>query len=79
MTEPLRRAPAPTDETPSLDPSAIEQNYRRERARRRARVEHRSAARRSSVRFYVMLVGLLFFAAFVMLATWHEVETLFGI
>jgi Flp pilus assembly protein TadB len=79
MTEPLRQAPASTDDTPSLDPSAIEQNYRRERARRRARVEHRSATRRSSFRFYVLLVALLFLAAFVMVATWHEVETLFGI
>lgn len=79
MTEPLRQVTAPTDDAPSLDPSAIERNYRRERARRRARIEHRSAARRSSVRFYVVLVALLFLAAFVMLATWHEVETLFGI
>jgi len=79
MTEPLRQATAPTDDTPSLDPSAIERNYRRERARRRARIEQKSAARRSSVRFYVVLVALLFLAAFVMLAAWHEVQTLFGI
>ena len=67
------------DDTPSLDPLAIERAYRRERARRRARVERRSAARRSDVRFWVTLLVLAFFAAFVILAAWHEVGTLFGV
>lgn len=79
MPEPLRQAPVLPDDTPSLDPLAIERNYRRERARRRARLERRSATRRSGVRFYVVLVLLAFLAAFVMLAAWHEVQTLFGI
>jgi len=79
MPEPLRQTPALPDDPPSLDPSAIERNYRRERARRRARLEHRNAARRSGVRFYVVLLALAFLTAFVMLAAWHEVETLFGI
>ena len=69
----------PEDDTPSLDPLAIEQAYRRERARRRARMERRSATRRSNVRFWVTCSSLVFLAAFVMLAAWHEVETLFGI
>ena len=44
---------------PSLDPRAIEQNYRRERARRRAKVEKQSAVRRSNVRFWVTLLASL--------------------
>ena len=79
MTEPVRQAPVLPDDSPSLDPYAIERNYRRERARRRARLERRSAARRSGIRFYVTLLVLAFLTAFVILAAWHEVQTLFGI
>jgi len=67
------------DDPPSLDPLAIERNYRRERARRRARVERRSAARRSDVGFWVTLLALAFFAAFLILAAWREIQTLFGV
>jgi hypothetical protein len=80
MAETARQQPPVfDDDTPSLDPLAIERAYRRERARRRARVERRSAARRSDVRFWVTLLVLAFFAAFVILAAWHEVGTLFGV
>jgi hypothetical protein len=75
MAEPVRLE----DDTPSLDPLAIERNYRRERARRRARIERRSAARRSNVRFWVTLLVLAFISAFVILAAWHELQTLFGV
>ena len=79
MTEPARRPRVLPDDTPSLDPSAIERNYRRERARRRARVERRSEARRSDLRFWTALLVLAFVAAFVVLAAWHELNTLFGV
>jgi hypothetical protein len=79
MAEPARRTPVLPEDTPSLDPSAIQQNYRRERARRRARVERRSATRRSNVRFWVTLLVLAFLTAFAILAAWHEVQTLFGV
>jgi hypothetical protein len=72
--------PAPVQEdSPSLDPLAIERNYRRERARRRAKVERRSAVKRSNVRFWVTFLILAFLTAFVILAAWHEVQTLFGV
>lgn len=75
-----RRTPTlPDDDLPSLDPAAIEHAYRRERARRRARVERRSAARRSHVRFLVTIVVLVFIAAFLILAAWHKVQTMFGV
>lgn len=67
------------EEAPSLDPRAIERNYRRERARRRAKLERRSAVKRSNVRFWVSLLILGFVTAFVILAAWHEVQTLFGV
>jgi len=79
MAEPARQTRPELDEAPSLDPRAIERNYRRERARRRAKVERKSAARRSDVRFFVTLLVLSFVTAFVILAAWHEVQTLFGV
>jgi hypothetical protein len=79
VPQPARSTPPLDDDPPSLDPLAIERNYRRERARRRARVERRSAARRSDVRFWVTLLALAFFAAFLILAAWREIQTLFGV
>jgi hypothetical protein len=80
VAEPARRIRSvPREETPSLDPNAIERNYRRERARRRARIERRSAARRSNVRFFVTMGVLAFVTAFAILLAWHEVQTLFGV
>ena len=79
VAEPARKTPPLPEDTPSLDPDAIERNYRRERARRRARLERRSAVRRSNVRFWVTLGVLVFATAFIILAAWHEVQTLFGV
>jgi hypothetical protein len=80
VAEPARgSAPALNDEDPSLDPLAIERAYRRERARRRARLERRHAARRSGLRFWLTILVLCFLAAVVVLATWHQVESLFGV
>jgi hypothetical protein len=79
MAQPAQRTPAHGDELPSLDPLAIEHAYRRERARRRARVEHASATRRSHVRFWVTLLVLAFMSAFALLLVWTLVQTLFGV
>jgi hypothetical protein len=79
VAEPVRHAPVLDDDAPSLDPLAIERAYLRERARRRARIERRSEARRSDVRFWVSLLVLVFLTALAILAAWHEVQTLFGI
>jgi hypothetical protein len=69
----------PDDDAPSLDPLAIERAYRRERLRRRVRLERRSEARRSRLRFLITLVVLVFACAFIILASWHKVETMFGV
>jgi len=79
VAEPAPKTPTLPDDSPSLDPLAIERNYQRERARRRARIERRSAAKRSDVRFWVTLLALAFLTAFIILAAWHEVQTLFGV
>jgi hypothetical protein len=80
VPEPARKAAQTlSEESPSLDPLAIERAYRRERARRRARVRHRDATRRSDLRFWWMLLVLAFGASLVVLAAWHQVQTLFGV
>ena len=67
------------DEAPSLDPAAIEHAYRRERARRRARVEHRQYARNSNARFWVMVAVILLVTIVLGLAALREIQTSFGI
>ncbi len=80
MAETARRAPVlPDDESPSLDPLAIERAYVRERRRRRARSERRSEARRSHVRFWVTMLVLVFVTALLIVASWHRVQTMFGV
>ena len=66
-------------ETPSLDPAAIERAYRRERARRRARVAHHEYARNSSARFWVMLAVLALVTVVIGLTAFHEIQTSFGL
>ena len=80
MAQTARRKPTfPDDDAPSLDPLAIERAYVRERRRRRARVERRSEARRSNVRFWITLLVLAFVAALLIVASWHRVQTMFGV
>jgi hypothetical protein len=81
MAESAPRTPVLPDEDdlPSLDPLAVEHAYRRERARRRARVERRMEKRRSGIRFLITLVVLTFVSAFLIVAAWHLVQTLFGV
>jgi hypothetical protein len=67
------------DENPSLDPSAIEQRYRRERARRRARGEHRQYAKNSNARFWVMMAVLALLTVLMGLTAFHEIQTNFGV
>jgi len=68
----------PHDEVP-VDPTAIEQRYRLERARRRARERRQQENELARVRFYAV-VGVLVAAAIVLLVlTWDQVQHLFGL
>jgi hypothetical protein len=66
-------------DVPSLDPSAIEEAYRRERARRRARHAHQLHARNSNARFWVMLAVLALITVILALTAFREVQTSFGV
>ena len=83
MAQPASRASraddaAPAD-VPSLDPSAIEEAYRRERARRRAKNAHQRYARNSDARFWVMLAVLALITVIIALTAFHEIQTSFGV
>jgi uncharacterized protein with von Willebrand factor type A (vWA) domain len=67
------------EDVPSLDPHAIERNYRRERARRRARVDRRTAVRSSNARFWVVLSVLVLMTVCLLLVAWREVQSTFGL
>ena len=79
MAEPARQRRVVDDDAPSLDPAAIERAYRRERARRRARVARHTAARSSNARFWVVLAVLSFLTVCIALVAWHQVQTVFGL
>jgi hypothetical protein len=69
---------APPD-LPSLDPNAIEDAYRRERARRRARNAHQRHAKNSNARFWVMLAVLALITVIIALTAFREIQTSFGV
>ena len=79
MAEPASPLPTLGEESPSLDPAAIELAYLRERARRRRRVAHREYARNSNARFWVMLAVLALITVLIGLAAFHEIQTNFGV
>jgi hypothetical protein len=71
--------PRKDEDAPIVDPTAIQRNYRRERARRRAKVEHQRETRHAHVRFWIVLAGLVFLIVFLGLTVWHQVQQLFGL
>ena len=64
---------------PSLDPAAIERAYRRERARRRAKIEHRQYARNSNARYWVAVAVVALITIVLGLMALREIQTSFGI
>jgi hypothetical protein len=79
MARPATRRKAVDDDAPSLDPSAVERAYRRERARRHARHRRRNDARSSNARFWVVIAVLVFLTVLFSLTAWRELQTTFGI
>jgi hypothetical protein len=75
--EPARRRPL-EQEIP-VDPLAVNAAYRRERAKRRARVQRAHARRLAGARFFAMLGVLLAISVFLGLTIWQEIQRLFGL
>jgi len=61
------------------EPTRLQRSLVRERAKRRAQIEHERERRRARRRFAVLMLALLFFAAVLSLTIWDEIETLFGL
>ena len=62
-----------------MDPPAVERRLRRERAKRRARIEHRREQRIAGLRFLVLIGVLVFLTLFLGLSIWEKIRALFGL
>jgi hypothetical protein len=66
-------------DAPPVDPYAVQWRLRRERAKRRARVEHRREQRIAGLRFLVLIGVLVFLTLFMSLSIWEKIRALFGL
>ena len=71
-----RRAEA---EQAPVDPDAVERALALQRARRRARAERERERRRARKRFWALLTALVFYAVFLSLTVWDQLQALFGL
>ncbi|MDQ3858514.1 MAG: hypothetical protein M3327_08735 [Actinomycetota bacterium] len=60
-------------------PTSLERSLIRERAKRRARIEHERQRRLARRRFLVLLAALLFLTAVLALTIWDQIQALFGL
>lgn len=77
MAEPARTPSH--EETPPVDPVAVDRAYLAHRARRQARLERVRATRRAGLRFWLVLLGLLVASIVLGFSIWREIERLFGL
>jgi hypothetical protein len=76
MAEPARKSPP---DVPVYDPGAVSREYRRQRARRHARVQRTRERKAANVRFWLIVLGLLALSVYLSIAMWHQVQRLFGL
>jgi hypothetical protein len=76
MAEPARKSPP---DVPVYDPGAVSREYRRQRARRHARVQRTRERKAANVRFWLIVLGLLALSIYLSIAMWHQVQRLFGL
>ncbi len=70
---------APAVDQPPIDPGAVRDAYRLQRARRKARTAHRRRTKRAGIRFWLVLLVLLVASVAVAVTIWHEIQQLFGL
>jgi hypothetical protein len=69
----------PPEDQPPLDPHAIQRRLRKERAKRRARIDHRHEQRLAGLRFLFLIGILIFLTLFLSLSIWEKIGSLFGL
>jgi hypothetical protein len=77
MAEPARKTPPP--DVPVYDPGVVRREYRRQRARREARLRRTRERRAANVRFWLIVLALLTLSVYLSIAMWHQVQRLFGL
>ena len=69
----------PPEDQPPLDPHAIQRRLRKERAKRRAHIDHRHEQRLAGLRFLFLIGVLIFVTLFLSLSIWEKIGSLFGL
>lgn len=67
------------EESPPVDPKAIDRAFVRHRARRVARVEHYRELKRARRRFWALFGGLVLLTVVLSVTILEQIRTLFGI
>jgi hypothetical protein len=67
------------EEGVTVDPATIELRYRYARARRVAKVRAKEETRLARYRFWIAMAVLIALAIGFIVASWHEVQRLFGL
>jgi hypothetical protein len=62
-----------------LDPTAVQQAYRRERLRRRAREDRKRERMLAGLRFWLAVAAVLATSIALAVLIWHEIHHLFGL
>ena len=78
MTAPYTASVSEPDDAPIVDPDRVVVAYRRAKAERRARIEHRRRRRIAGVRFWIVFLLLLAAVVAIAYGAWHELQHLLG-
>jgi hypothetical protein len=62
-----------------LDPIAVQQNYRRQRIKRRAREERAYEKNLARLRFWLALTAVIATSIGLALVIWNQIQRLFGL
>ena len=57
----------------------VRREYRRQQARREARLRRTRERRAANVRFWLIVLALLALSVYLSIAMWHQVQRLFGL
>lgn len=75
VAQPARRI----DDSPPIDPFAVDRAYRVHRARREARLRRSRASKLARLRFLLVLVVLAAMSVFLAFTVWRQIQELFGL